>query len=119
MALTLSRHDQAWVSAIEATPPGWFGPRVEPRFPNRWRAWIERPNLNSEVTPRESISVFGPTEEAALEDLTSRLRHDRLSDHHAMFLGSDGWHDPLDDGRRERVAIREPAIQVDDDEDGA
>lgn len=62
-------HDEAWANAIAAMPDGWFGPRIEPRWPNRWRAWIER--MLTEPTMR--VSAWGKTEAEALTNLTNLL----------------------------------------------
>lgn len=66
----MNEHDAAWDRAIASMPDGWFGPRIEARWPSRWRAWAER------ADGAHRVSVFGATEVEALTLLASRMELD-------------------------------------------
>jgi hypothetical protein len=66
-ALTPDSLDAAWKAATDALPEGCFGPAVEPRWPNRWRAWARLP------AGTDTIDAFAGSEAAALQALATAL----------------------------------------------
>jgi hypothetical protein len=63
-----SSTDAAW-DEVPQDPPGWFGPAVERRWPDRWRAWYRRHDGSN-----ETLDAFEDSEAAALRALASELR---------------------------------------------
>jgi hypothetical protein len=55
-------------------PPGYLGPRLEPRWPNRWRAWIETSDRNEHGHPVNELSYFALTAPDALAGLAAMVR---------------------------------------------
>lgn len=68
--------DASWAEAflLVEVPKGYLGPRLEPRWPNRWRAWIESFDRNEFGHPVSTLDYFAPTGPDALAGLAAMVR---------------------------------------------